>query len=94
MTENPWPGIFDRTAPETEMLSDHSDNVDNVHDLEIRLTPRASFLISSALAADVAAPVLNRPYLIKGWLDHGALSVIYGPPNAGKSFQRSFLSNS
>lgn len=32
------------------------------------------------------APVLNRPYVVKNWLDRGAVSVVYGPANVGKSF--------
>jgi RecA-family ATPase len=30
--------------------------------------------------------VLDRPYVVKGWLDRGALSVVYGDANVGKSF--------
>ena len=86
MTENPWTEIFNLTAPETEIAPDQSDDVDNVHGAASRLSTRASFLIGSALSADATAPNLNRPYLIKGWLDRGTLSVVYGPPNAGKSF--------
>ena len=31
-------------------------------------------------------PVLDRPYLVKNWLDRGGLSVVFGPSNVGKSF--------
>ncbi|MEM8617859.1 MAG: helicase RepA family protein, partial [Pseudomonadota bacterium] len=31
-------------------------------------------------------PVLDIKYLVKGWLSEGALSVLYGPSNAGKTF--------
>lgn len=31
-------------------------------------------------------PVLDRNYLVKGWLDQGAASVVYGPSGVGKTF--------
>ncbi len=40
---------------------------------------RVSFAIDLPL-------VLDRPYVVKGWLDRGALSVVYGDANVGKSF--------
>lgn len=36
-------------------------------------------------AADVE-PVFDLKYLVKDWLSEGALSVLYGPSNAGKTF--------
>lgn len=51
-----------------------------------RLKPRAkSFLDSVTFAAELK-PVIDRRYLIKGWMDQAAVSVIYGPSNVGKSF--------
>jgi hypothetical protein len=35
---------------------------------------------------DDLSPVLESSYLIKGLLDRGAMSVIYGPSNSGKTF--------
>jgi hypothetical protein len=35
---------------------------------------------------DTIEPVTVSPYLVKGFLDHGAMSVIYGPSNSGKTF--------
>lgn len=35
---------------------------------------------------DDVAPAVDAPYLIKGVLDQGAMSVIYGPSNSGKTF--------
>lgn len=35
---------------------------------------------------DSLSPVLESSYLIKGFLDRGAMSVIYGPSNSGKTF--------
>jgi hypothetical protein len=35
---------------------------------------------------DELAPVLESSYLIKGVLDRGAMSVVYGPSNSGKTF--------
>jgi len=31
-------------------------------------------------------PVLRSRYLVKGWLDRGAMSVVYGESNVGKTF--------
>lgn len=50
------------------------------------LKPRAQFLLNAATFAADLKPCLQRPYLVKGWLDQGALSVLYGPSNSGKSF--------
>lgn len=44
-----------------------------------RFIQRMSFAIDLPL-------VLDRPYVVKGWLDRGALSVVYGDANVGKSF--------
>ncbi|WP_157982282.1 helicase RepA family protein [Oceanicella sp. SM1341] len=51
-----------------------------------RLKPRARALLDATVWAAHLAPCLERPYLVKGWLDRGTLSVLYGPSNSGKSF--------
>lgn len=51
-----------------------------------RLKPRAQSLLDAATWAADLQPSLQRRYLVKGWLDQGALSVLYGPSNSGKSF--------
>jgi hypothetical protein len=61
----------------------------NVHALRSKpdsLKPRAKALLASATWAGDLKPVLERNYVVKGWLDQGALSVLYGPSNSGKSF--------
>jgi len=35
---------------------------------------------------DDVRPTIDAPYLIKGLLDRGAMSVVYGPSNSGKTF--------
>lgn len=50
------------------------------------LQPRALQLLSLATWSGNIEPVLQRNYLVKGWLGRGAQSVIYGPSNVGKSF--------
>ena len=35
---------------------------------------------------DRIRPVIDQPYIIKGLIDWGAMSVIYGPSNSGKTF--------
>ena len=51
-----------------------------------KLKPRARALLNSVVVAQEMAPIVNRPYLVKGWLDRAALSVLFGPSNSGKSF--------
>lgn len=51
-----------------------------------KLKPKARGLLASVTLAQDMAPVLDRPYLIKGWLDRGDLSVLFGPSNTGKTF--------
>ena len=50
------------------------------------MTDRAKQLLGMVEKADDLAPILDREYLVKGWLDRGALAVLYGDANAGKSF--------
>lgn len=50
------------------------------------LTGRAKVILGMVERAEALAPVLDRDYLVKGWLDRGALAVLYGDANAGKSF--------
>ncbi|SMC42795.1 Bifunctional DNA primase/polymerase, N-terminal [Fulvimarina manganoxydans] len=35
---------------------------------------------------DDVRPVVEVPYIVKGLLDHGSMSVVYGPSNSGKTF--------
>lgn len=58
-----------------------------VHPLEPRkLGPQAQVLMERMRFAGDVKPHLDRNYLVKGWLDRGGLSVMYGPSNVGKSF--------
>ena len=50
------------------------------------LKPRALTLFENTTWAGEIVPNLDRDYIVKGWLDRGALSVVYGPSNVGKSF--------
>lgn len=63
-----------------------SDTFDNLHPLRRKLSARAELIKSRIEFADEIKPVLDRPYLVKGWLDRGAVSVCYGAANTGKSF--------
>ena len=47
---------------------------------------RALELSRALVPFDQIEPVLDQPYLIKGWLDRGAASVLYGESNVGKTF--------
>ncbi len=51
-----------------------------------RLRSQAQDLLEHVRHSAEIAPRLDRDYLIKGWLDRGGLSVMYGPSNVGKSF--------
>jgi RecA-family ATPase len=42
--------------------------------------------VGAALKPSDAELSLNSLYLVKGWLDRGAMSVVYGPSNVGKTF--------
>lgn len=50
------------------------------------LKPRAQALLTAIRPAMEITPDLTNRYLIKGWLDRGAVSLLYGPSNTGKSF--------
>lgn len=58
----------------------------NVENLHPKVSPGALRIIDAIEQADHLQPILDRDYLIKGWLDRGAISVVYGDANVGKSF--------
>lgn len=49
-------------------------------------TARAGLLGERLMRLDRITPVLRSRYLVKGWLDRGASSVVYAESNAGKTF--------
>jgi len=53
------------------------------HDL---IKVRASELADKMVSLHDIKPVLSSRYLVKGWLDRSALSVVYGASNVGKTF--------
>ncbi|MCK0102536.1 helicase RepA family protein [Pseudohalocynthiibacter sp. F2068] len=50
------------------------------------LTGRAADLSSQLKPLHAIKPVLQSRYLVKGWLDRGTASVVYGESNVGKTF--------
>ena len=48
--------------------------------------PRHVQLKSVLYGLDDVAPILENRYLVKGWMDRGALTVAYGESNVGKTF--------
>ena len=50
------------------------------------LKPKAKALLAAASWAGHFTPSLDRQYLVKGWLEKGSLTVVFGPSNVGKSF--------
>lgn len=61
-------------------------SVSHLYGNRARLRPRALSLLDATTWAADLKPCLERPYLVKGWLDQSTLSVLYGPSNSGKSF--------
>lgn len=51
-----------------------------------RLTGRAADLSAGIVPLGKISPDLRSRYLVKGWLDRGAFSVVYGQSNVGKTF--------
>ncbi|MCT8328265.1 AAA family ATPase [Albidovulum sediminis] len=50
------------------------------------LADHAKRLLARIEFAGEISPSLDRDYVIKGWIDRGGLSIVYGDANAGKSF--------
>lgn len=50
------------------------------------LTSRAGDLAAALTPLNRVRPILKCRYLVKGWLDRGAFSVVYGELNVGKTF--------
>lgn len=62
------------------------DNVTPIRSDPDLLKPKAKALLAAATWAGNFEPTLDREYLVKGWLDKGTLTVVFGPSNVGKSF--------
>jgi len=63
------------------------DPLQNVKAMPPRpLSDKARRIFGRIEFAGEIKPTRDRPYLIKGWLDRGAVSVVYGDANVGKSF--------
>ncbi|MFC3629858.1 helicase RepA family protein [Paracoccus angustae] len=50
------------------------------------MTGRAGDLATSLIPLSRVKPILKCRYLVKGWLDQGAFSVVYSESNVGKTF--------
>lgn len=50
------------------------------------LRPRAAHLLDAITFAPDLKPSIDRDYLVKGWLDRGCTSILYGQSNTGKTF--------
>ncbi|OAN86077.1 AAA family ATPase [Sulfitobacter geojensis] len=62
------------------------DNVTPMRSDPSLLKPKAKELLAAATWAGDFEPSLERDYLVKGWLEKGTLTVVFGPSNVGKSF--------
>lgn len=51
-----------------------------------RLSSRAQQIQGELVPLHAIQPVIQSRYLVKGWLDRGAFSVVYGESNVGKTF--------
>lgn len=69
-----------------EAIEPENQNVTPLRKDREKLRPKAKDLLAHVVWAGNIEPQLDRPYLVKGWLDQGAVSVVYGPSNVGKSF--------
>lgn len=47
---------------------------------------RFALMLNALAPLDRVRPVTSGRYLVKGWLDRGAFSCLFGPSNVGKSF--------
>lgn len=54
--------------------------------IEPEFKGRASELVDEMQKLDAVKPALSGRYLVKGWLDRGSASVVYGESNVGKTF--------
>lgn len=63
-----------------------TDNIQNMRGNRRALKPRAQELLTHVTHAGHITPQLDQSYLVKGWLARGAVSMLYGPSNTGKSF--------
>ncbi|MGO7204046.1 AAA family ATPase, partial [Rhizobium ruizarguesonis] len=75
----------DTPLQELEMMNRPMAPIEAYDHQEVRRPPRAP-MISEIEWFDELSPVLTSSYLIKGLLDRGAMSVVYGPSNSGKTF--------
>lgn len=66
-------------------MSDPFDNVTRIGPPK-KLKPRAEALLGAMVHGSEIEPTLDRPYLIKGWIESSTISLLYGPSNAGKTF--------
>ena len=66
--------------------------IDAKHRAEFKVEPRreiggrANDLSCAIRSINSIKPALRSHYLVKGWLDRGAMSVVYGESNVGKTF--------
>lgn len=63
-----------------------AEDVGGVERLPRPLTDQMRRILARIQFAGEVQPVLDREYVVKGWLDRSAVSVVYGDSNVGKSF--------
>jgi RecA-family ATPase len=51
-----------------------------------KLKPRAQALLDAMIHGSEINATLDRPYLIKDWIERGTISLLFGPSNVGKTF--------
>lgn len=61
-------------------------SAESVQPIRPGMSERAKRILDRIEFAGEIKPALDRPYVVKGWLDRGAVSVVYGEANVGKSF--------
>lgn len=70
----------------TERRDPLSDALAKAERIDAPLRPKAQALFERIENAGFIKPELDVPYVVKHWLHAGTLSVLFGPPNVGKTF--------
>lgn len=88
--KNPSPGKSAFMAPFEGMAARDAAHLAGIGNPRGYIIPnakgRVADLQSQMTGLEAIKPVLTSRYLVKGWLDRGAFSVVYGESNVGKTF--------
>jgi hypothetical protein len=83
MADGTWQRMGDHDA---EHMRDFPPDASYGEDQGARQGKRASEIRAALKPLSEVTPHLTRQYLVKGWIDRGTCSVVYGESNVGKTF--------